>query len=135
MFRVGRLESFLKFLNAAKSEIRYTASPVEQILFRQGGGLDFQPECLRALEEGSYFQQAWETCAGKGWDKRDIPLLLEFGRGFGATDLEGQLAHCDLYLQLANDRLEEAKRERDVKSKLYRTLGISGGIAAVLLFL
>ena len=133
--RVERLEGFLKFLSAAEAEIRYTASPVERILARQGGGLDFQPGCLRAMEQGMNFQQAWEACAGMGWNKTDAALLRDFGQGFGATDLEGQLAHCGLYERLAGERLEEARRERDVKSKLYRTLGVSGGIAAVLLFL
>ena len=120
--RVERLEGFLKFLSAAKAEIRYTASPVERILARQGGGLDFQPGCLRAMEQGMNFQQAWEACAGMGWNKTDAALLRDFGQGFGATDLEGQLAHCGLYERLAGERLKEARRERDVKSKLYRTL-------------
>ena len=87
------------------------------------------------MEQGMNFQQAWEACAGMGWNKTDAALLRDFGQGFGATDLEGQLAHCGLYERLAGERLKEARRERDVKSKLYRTLGVSGGIAAVLLFL
>ncbi len=133
--RVKKLESFLKFISNAKSEIRYTAAPVERILARQGRDLDFQPACLRSLEGGSDFYKAWETCAGVGWNKKDAALLQEFGRGLGATDVEGQLAHCDLYLRLTEERLDEAQRDRDAKSKLYATLGVSGGIAAVLLLI
>ena len=136
--RVTQLEKFLAFLSAAKTEIRYSAMPVERIVEKHGSGLKFLVLCTGYCAQGEVFRDAWERglkegTAGSGLTQQDIDYIRSFGLGFGATDVEGQLSHCQLYFNFLSDALMEAKKEKEQKSKLYFMLGIFGGIAAALL--
>ena len=69
---------------------------------------------------------------GTGLTEEDQTLLRDFGSGFGASDVEGQLSHCRLYAELFQDRLERARQEKARKGKLYLMLGSFSGIAVAL---
>lgn len=136
--RVESLELFLQFLSAAKTEIRYSAVPVMQILQKHGGKLFCLRECVRRCANGDGFEKSWERsigCCAKcdGFTACDRELLLSFGEEFGASDTEGQISHLELFIGLFRTNLESAREERDRKSKLYLMLGIFAGLAAALL--
>ncbi len=135
--RVEQLEAFLVFIHAAQTEIRYTASPVEQII-RRHGNMRLFTMCLENCQSGSSFTNAWSDAVtggtkGLGFDEKDISLIHDFGAGFGTSDVDGQLAHCKLYSELILARLEIAKEAKTRKAKLYLMLGIFAGMAAALL--
>lgn len=134
--RVEKLEAFLRFLSAAKTEIRYSSLPVESVLRKHGGEFSFFP--LSAEDGSDGWGKAWSEAVkagagNEGFSRKDIELLEGFGAGFGASDTQGQIAHFSLYENLVSAALEEAKKERDGKSKLYRMLGVCGGAAAAIL--
>lgn len=136
--RVEKLEAFLLFLSAAKTEIRYSAMPVDGIVKKHGAGLPFLSECARRCADGEDWVSAWSTAveekAGdEGFSKKDAELLRGFGAGFGVSDTAGQMAHCSLYADLTAADLQGAKEERDKKSKLYLMLGVFAGLTAALL--
>jgi stage III sporulation protein AB len=135
--RVEQLEAFLVFLAAAQTEIRYTASPVEEII-RRHGNMRLFTLCMENCQCGSNFSEAWSDAVvsgteGLGLDGKDITLIHDFGAGFGTSDVDGQLAHCKLYTELITARLEDAKESKKRKAKLYLMLGIFAGMAAALL--
>ena len=120
--RVAQLEEMLRFLNAAQTEIRYSA---------------FLQQCAARYKAGEDFHTAWEEgvrtgAKGTGLTEEDQTLLRDFGSGFGASDVEGQLSHCRLYAELFQDRLERARQEKARKGKLYLMLGSFSGIAVAL---
>lgn len=136
--RVTQLEGFLAFVSSARTEIRYSALPVEQILEKHGRNLRFLELCGIYYSNGEEFSRAWnhgleKGTAGTGLREKELGFMRDFGQGFGATDLEGQLSHCQLYLDLIGGELTQAKEEKAQKSKLYFMLGIFGGLAAALL--
>ena len=135
--REQELERFLRFLSNARTEIRYASMPVEELVRRHGEGLALWRPCMDALEAGEGFSRAWNdgvrVSKGMGLTGKDRALLMSFGEGLGTTDLEGQMAHCDLYEGLIRCALEEAKGEKEKKGKLYQMLGVSAGLAAALL--
>ena len=59
--------------------------------------------------------------------------MLGFGEKLGKTDLEGQLSHIELYRALFQKQIKEAEDDAQKKSRLYRTLGIFGGVSAAIL--
>ncbi|BFK84368.1 stage III sporulation protein AB [Anaeromassilibacillus sp. Marseille-P3371] len=135
--RVQQLEEMLRFLNAAQTEIRYSAASVAEIVQRHGRSLAFLQECAAHCEEGEDFHTAWKKgvqagSKGTGLTEADRLLLSDFGDGFGASDVEGQLSHCRLYTELFSDRLENARSEKTRKGKLYLMLGSFSGIAVAL---
>jgi stage III sporulation protein AB len=136
--RVYQLESFLRFLSAAQTEIRFSGLPVEQIIKKHGKDLKFLKICSENFETGSGFISAWESSVNtaakrEGFNDQDIALLHNFGNGFGASDLDGQLSHCALYYELVTDELKGAKEDRTRKAKLYQMLGVFSGMAVALL--
>lgn len=135
--RVEKLEAFLRFLSAAKTEIRYSSMPVESIIRRHGEGISFF-SYLKDVGIGGDWVSAWNEAVAKraldeGFFHRDVELLKGFGAGFGASDTDGQLSHFSLYANLTAAALNDAKEERNRKAKLYQMLGIFAGMAAAIL--
>lgn len=135
--RVEKLEAFLRFLSSARAEIQYSAIPVESILQKHGEGIDFFNYLQGASGCGNW-QEMWsnavfEHAKTEGFSKKDLDLLNGFGTGFGASDTESQVAHFNLYETLTVSAINEARSERDRKSKLYLMLGVFGGMAAAIL--
>ena len=60
-------------------------------------------------------------------------LLTEFAEGCGRTDMAGQQAHIDYYRRLLAAEEETARRTYAEKGRVYRVLGLTGGIALMLL--
>ena len=129
--RAAYLEGFLRFLTQAEAEIRYGMMPVREVVFSCRSQMELLDFCASKLAAGVPFPSAWRQSAER-FGGEDTQFLLDFGKGLGSTDLEGQLAHLQLYRKLAESRLKEARANRDQKGKLYRQLGVYGGIALAL---
>ena len=135
--RVEKLEAFMRFLSSSRAEIQYSSMPVESILQAHGEGIAFFTFLQGASGCGSW-QNMWssavfEHARNEGFAKKDLDLLNGFGTGFGASDTESQVAHFTLYETLTASAVNEARAERDRKSKLYLLLGVFGGMAAAIL--
>ena len=127
----------------AETTIRYCAAPLSSLVSQAAESypeLPFLRGCEKGLRTGRDFPAAWQhgikTCEkGQGLKKEDFDLLFSFGKGLGVTDVEGQVAHCALYLELTEERYLQAKEEKGKKGKLYFMLGVLSGIAAALFLL
>lgn len=135
--RVEKLEAFLRFLSAARTEIRFSSMPVESIIRTHSEGISFF-SYIKAGSSGHDWVSAWNEAVAKraineGFFRKDLELLKGFGAGFGSSDTDGQLSHFSLYENLTSSALNAAKEEQNRKSKLYLMLGIFGGMAAAIL--
>ncbi len=138
--RVRFFSLFKRFVSAAETAIRYRATPLTALVFQSAAaypGLVFLSRCEQELRAGVDFPTAWATgveCGkkGQGLKPEDAELLLGFGQGLGISDVEGQVAHCALYANLAEERYGQAKEEKTKKGKLYFMLGVLSGVAAAL---
>lgn len=65
----------------------------------------------------------------------DRLVLTEFGEGCGRTDLSGQQVHIAYYRDRLSQREEEARRTYEEKGRVYRVLGLTGGLALTLLLM
>ena len=143
--RAAALDAMEKLVARIASQIRYTAAPVGELMLSASRTAEFRP--LRFLEavgsametEGD-FPRLWaEAVSREGgacrFATQDEELLREFGKGLGASDTEGQTAHCRLYGELFSRQAEAARREVANKGKLYIMLGLAGGLGLSLLLL
>lgn len=58
---------------------------------------------------------------------KDKRLIEQFGAELGHTDIEGQIAHCEVTAKLLEEQIEQAREEKKKKSKLFSMLGLFFG--------
>ncbi|MBQ7089380.1 MAG: stage III sporulation protein AB [Clostridia bacterium] len=110
-YRLAQNEAFSAF-----SLVRDTAAELSHHPFSDA----FSVAVQRAEEEGLLLPTARQ-------------LLTEFAEGCGHTDLAGQQAHIDYYRRLLSAEEETARRHYAEKGRMYRVLGLTSGIALMLL--
>jgi stage III sporulation protein AB len=84
--------------------------------------------------------EAWEIAIGESisktsLNKEDKEILVSFGKMLGNSDIEGQIKNIKLtlnQLKLQEQKAEESKKKNET---MYRTLGVLGGIAIVVILI
>ena len=141
--RTAALEELLRWIRQLAAVMRYTAAPLGELLadssLREGyPALPFLAALAQQADGGS-FSEIWrrsiDSEQGLAFTEEDRALLLRFGDQLGQTDIEGQLAHCALYVELLEERLAEAREAQRTKGHMYATLGVSGGLALAILLI
>lgn len=140
--RAASFEEMLRFISFLKTQIRYTAAPINELLEMASNGdfpkLSFLKEASSGIKSGKMPSVSWCDAIKKyggdcSFNDADREMLRKFGLGLGNSDVEGQLMHCDIFSQLFEDRLKAARSAVQSKGRLYVTLGITGGLGAALL--
>lgn len=141
--RTEFLEKYIGLMNETKTRIRLSACDIRE-LFKSDLGYEpldlMTAEFTRSIKNKSNAKNAWEKAVAYTFrryrlSKADKALILEFGAEFGQSDIDGEINHIDLHLALVEDRLEKARLELMQKGKLYRTLGIFGGLTVSLIII
>lgn len=70
-----------------------------------------------------------------GYDTFTETRFLSFADSLGKLPIDEQIHSCDLLCDLLEEKIKEAKANYPTKKRLYEVLGISLGIALILLFL
>lgn len=106
--KVKELTMLGDFLCDIKENIRYSATPANKLL-----------ENLK--------EKYAVIFSSKNKDTNSI--LDEFISSFGTSDISGQISLCDNLKSKLDIRLDFAKKEAMDKGKIYKTLGLLGGLA------
>ncbi|MBS4023712.1 MAG: stage III sporulation protein AB [Dethiobacter sp.] len=147
--RVAELEEFRLALRLLMAEIGYTATPLPK-------AMDILSARLRRVEVGAFFRAVKKNLAagGQGSDasmawmegavsvkkelaltEEDMAVLVRAGAGLGGLGREEQVRQLELVdAQLAQLAAEAAHGCRD-REKMWRYLGVLGGVAVVILLL
>lgn len=80
---------------------------------------------------------AWESAVRENikktsLNKEDEEIIAAFGKILGSSDLEGQLKNIRLTVNQLNLQEEKAEQARSKNEGMYRSLGILGGLAVVI---
>lgn len=143
--RVRLLQKICVLFSCVCTKIEFTAQSAADIFsyLSDCGDFDdllFIKKCAEALARGESFEDAWNRSLlnrenAKELKKGDLEVLLSFGSLFGTTDVAGQSANCKLHIKLAEDKLENAKKELELYSKPVRSLGILFAAAVYIIFM
>ena len=140
--RALSLERCEALAQALGEELRYTMAPVEILMTSLGERQQFSPlgflrRCACLCTAGEAFPKAWKRAVTEeaerlALSREDLELLLPWGEFLGAADLESQLGQLKLAgLSLGRQR-EDARQRWRTLGKLYSTLGVLGGVFAVI---
>ena len=67
--------------------------------------------------------------------KDDLRILTEFICGLGTADVDVQRRHITLYTELLRERIEYAKEDIRMKSKMLRIVPLSAGVVIALVLI
>ncbi len=148
-FRI--LEEILAFIRRLEIEMRYAGIPLADAI--HAAGKKTQNNAQRFFEtladelEGKtgvpveavfhrlLAEKAKTDDAVASLNKGDIEMLLDFSKHLGATDWENQKKNFE-YIEInLRNAIAAAEETCKKKSKLYRTLGVMGGLFVAILLI
>ncbi len=139
--RLNFLYEFISFLKSLQIHLRYCGGDILQILPLCSDSKTVEPFIKKISENSknySSFGEIWRNSVMSisklnCLTKSDIKAMIEFGKSLGTTDVEGQLNHIELYIEIFNKAYENAREELKSKSKLYKTMGFFIGTTIALM--
>ena len=129
---------FCVFISLLQTRIRYDSADIFTLVSccAEGAGLGYFENADDTLPFADFWNREIESIPKKyGLNNSDKELLSEFGSMLGTTDVEGQLKHLEMYGSIFQKRLKDSQAEFRDKSRIYRALGLFGGISAALIIL
>lgn len=138
--RVKDLKSILSILNIIETKIKYTYEPLPQIFedisnqFKSNIGNIFKVSRNKMKQ----------VSAGEAWDygvensttymnEEDLQILKNLDKMLGKTDAEGQLSELELMKNFIEVQIKKAEEEQTKNEKLYKSLGMTVGLALVII--
>lgn len=140
--RVQNLKEIKSALNIFETKIKFTYEPI--------------PEIFKEISQNTYksvsevFEAASnkmkEMSAGNAWNeaidnsnieitKEDKNVLKGLSKLLGKTNIEGQISEIKLTTKFLDKQIETAERQKEKNEKLYKTLGMTIGLAIVILLI
>lgn len=143
--RVGVLRQTDRFLETAEIFISSKAMTYEDIVFEacdddKFSELVFLLKIKEAVLDGeTNMRMLWEKSV-KDFNpyylkKEDTQILSDIGNTLGAYDTENEIKSLDGIKKLLSLNLNEAEKEYTEKGKIYRILGVMGGLLAAIVFI
>ncbi|MDT8901059.1 stage III sporulation protein AB [Anaeroselena agilis] len=143
--RPRQIGHLISCLTALSSYVNYAALPLAEALSRAAGGLNSPVGDFLRRTAANMAARNWlsprealeEALAEEGrrlaWERPERETLLLFGANLGATGREEQQKYLAMVLEELRRIEHEALRSRDQNVKMYRYLGICGGLATAIL--
>jgi stage III sporulation protein AB len=89
-------------------------------------------------DEGINARDAWTKAVKENINKtalnsEDEEILISFGKMLGSSDIEGQIKNIRLTLNQLKMQEEKAEELRKKNESMYRSLGVLGGLAIIII--
>ena len=142
--RVKDLEEIKKGLYIFKSKIEFTYEPIPEVFkdLKKDLNSNIGNIFLTSSNNMNKYDASlsWEKAleeekAHTSFEKRDIDIILGLSKMLGCTDLEGQINNIDLVCSLLDNQIDEAIILKKKNEKLYKTLGLSMGLAIAIILI
>lgn len=138
--RVRELKEMKASLAIFATKIKLTYEPIPQIFEEIGNKENSNISNLFKIAS----QKMKELPAGEAWKKaleikeanlkkEDIEVLQGLSNLLGKVDLEGQIGEIELVDNFLDRQIEKAEEESNKSTKMYKTLGITVGLAIVII--
>ncbi len=140
--REKELKEMKNALNMFSTKIKFTYEPIPSVFSdisqKIGGnvGQIFARSSNRMKEENA--GDAWINAFSDvncNLKEEDITVLKNLGRMLGQTDIDGQISEIEVVSEFLNTQIENARQERIKNEKMYRTLGIVGGLTIAVILI
>ena len=125
------LNNLQKLFVMLHSEIQFRNLTITEAFFQISRRIDSQLAAF-LIEIG----EEWKQKRGESvLKKEDLAWLKEIGEGLGSFDRMEQVRHIELLLKYLEDELKVCEETVRESEKLYKTMGLLGGIFIIVLLL
>lgn len=140
--RVKDLREMKNALNMFSTKIKFTYEPIPQIFKEISEKIKpnianiFKNVCEKINEKTA--GRAWEEAleeSNTNMTKEDIEILKNLSNLLGKVDIEGQVNEVELVESFLDTQIELAEEEKKKYVKMYKTLGVTIGLAVVIILI
>ncbi len=142
--REKELKEMKSALNIFITKIKYTYEPIPAIFEEISEKIKENRNISNLFRIASKNMKEYE--AGEAWNRSlesantnmksdDINVLKGLSKLLGKIDADGQVREIELVNNFLNKQIEDAEAERSKNERMYRTLGISIGIAITVILI
>ncbi len=140
--RVKDLKEMKNALNMFSTKIKFTYEPIPQtfkeISQKTNPNISniFKNVCEKMDNQNA--GKAWEEAleeSNTNMTKEDIEVLKNLSNLLGKVDIEGQVNEVELVENFLDTQIELAEEEKQKYVKMYKTLGITIGLAVVIILI
>ena len=136
--RLKELEEMRTALNIFRSKVSFTYSPIpeifEEIAKDSKGNIGKIFSVASKKMEMVTANIAWSEAINEvdsNLNKEDKKILENLSKLLGQTDVEGQISQIDITQKFLDNQIQDAIDEKQKNEKLYSKLGITIGLAIV----
>lgn len=138
--RVKDLKEMKNALNMFSAKIKFTYEPIPQTFkeisqkTKPNISNIFKNVCEKMDKQNA--GKAWEEAleeSNTNMTKEDIEVLKNLSNLLGKVDIEGQVNEVELVENFLDTQIELAEEEKQKYVKMYKTLGITIGLAVVII--
>lgn len=130
------------FVGSISNAMRYCGADVYTVVKNESRNvsLPFIDEFLDCMDRELSVEKSWKIAISNiplsyGITLDDKRLINQFGVKLGATDIDGQIDHCEYFKNAFIEKADSIKFDYDSKSKVYRSLGFFGGLAVSIILI
>ena len=137
--RVNELKEIQIALDILENKIKFTYEPLKEIFkemkrLLKGNIAELFGTVSSNLEENiveSAFSKAIKDVKTNLLDE-DLEVIKNLSKTLGKTEKDGQVSQIELAKTFIESQIKKAEKEEEKNSKLYKTLGVTIGLACVI---
>ena len=140
--RMNNLLEFKTALNLLENEIMFAKNPIDKAfcniadISALGDVFRNMSDSMRENGIKTAWKQSIELFADKLYlKKEDVAVIEILANELGMSDAESQIKNVEYVRKLIHKQYEYAEYEYNNSAKMYRSLGVLGGLFAAILFI
>ena len=140
--RVKDLKEMRKALNFFEDKIKFTYEPIpdvfEEISSKVNENIGEIFKSSANLMQNESAGVSWEKAvdnANTNFSKEDNEIIKGLAKMLGKTDIDGQVSEIRLTNKFIDVQIKDAENEKNRNEKLYKTLGVTVGLAIVIVLI
>lgn len=140
--RVKDLKEMRKALNFFEDKIKFTYEPIpdvfEEISSKVNENIGEIFKSSANLMQNESAGVSWEKAvdnANTNFTKEDNEIIKGLAKMLGKTDIDGQVSEIRLTNKFIDVQIKDAENEENRNEKLYKTLGVTVGLAIVIVLI
>lgn len=143
--RREELENTVELVRVLNLEISYRKDSLKKTFERisklkKSWFADMLGSCGKYLNDGKSIEKSWELSLAENADtcpllQSDVEILKDISMGIGRSDTEGQKKIFEPAMERLLSNVKDARDDEQRMGKMYKGLGIAGGIAVSIIII